>query len=191
MSIASLLDTIVSYTSRANPAILNHLQPGYDEATIDQIWTLPYRFPQEAIELYQWHNGTQWADDDPWETLFYCHYFLPFEAAMEEYRTWQTLLEGYDSHLFPLFTYMGEYYCIWCSEQQTERGAIYFVFQGEGQVYDSLTLMLQAIAECYTTGAYQLIDGEYVPDEPRVAAIKAKWNFCRVEPDGSTLNYHP
>ncbi|MFD3164499.1 hypothetical protein [Herpetosiphon sp. NSE202] len=70
-------------------------------------------------------------------------------------------------------------------------GSIWFCHHSSAQIYDSLTTMLAAIEECYATGAYFIQDAEYVPNKPKVAAIKAKWNRCRWLADGTTLNYHP
>src|SRR5215203_1212336 len=100
-------------------------------------------------------------------------------------------VEGYNPHLFPLFTFMGEYYSVWFGEPAEEAGAIYFVFHGEGKVYENLTTMLTAILECYDTGAYIIQGNDTVIDETQVSAIKVKWNPCRYQADGTTLNYHP
>lgn len=76
-------------------------------------------------------------------------------------------------------------------EPAEETGTIYFVYEGEMKVYDRLSTMLQAILECYETGAYAVQGDEVVADEPRVAQIKAHWNPCRVELDGTILGVHP
>lgn len=194
MSISILLDTLLDYAAQLQPTIRVRMQPGYDISTIRQI--VPFDLPPEVVELYQWHNGTTPTDDYPWLQLFYYHTFLPLEEA---YQTYKNLMqvnqdigeEGYNPHLFPLFTFMGEYYSVWFGEPTQEIGAIYFVFHGEGKVYESLTTMLTAIVECYETQAYSLQENDIAIDQVRVAEIKAKWNPCRRAADGTILNYHP
>ncbi len=194
MHLHHILDQLLAYAVQTQPNIRTRLQPGYDRATIEQ--RVPFRLPDEVLELYQWHNGT--PDDHATRdvNLFYYHRFLPLEEAYAMYRRLMQVNvdiggEGYDPNLFPLFTFAGEYYSVWFGPPSEHFGAIYFVFHGDGHVYDSLTSMLGAILECYDTQAYHIHDGEIVVDEPRVAAIKARWNSCRVLPNGTTLNYHP
>lgn len=192
MLLIPVLETIVSYTTHINPHLRSHLQPGYDAATVQRICSTPYHLPEEVYILYAWHNGMEEVADDPWEELFHYHTFLPLEAAATTYQAWQALgPDHYDPRLFPLFTFMGEYYAIYCSEEPTIHGPIAFVYQGVGQVYDSLTHMLQAIAACYTAGAYYLQNGRYIANASQVATIKAIWNRCRTNTDGTVFSHHP
>jgi SMI1/KNR4 family protein SUKH-1 len=195
MPLSAILDKLLDYAAQLQPTIREHMQSGYDISTIRRI--VPFDLPPEVVELYHWHNGTAHTDTDPWlHQLFYYHSFLPLEEA---YQTYQELMqvnqdigiEGYSPHLFPLFTFMGEYYSVWFDEPLQETGAIYFVFQGEGKVYDNLASMLTAILECYETGAYTIQGNDTVVDQVQVAAIKAKWNSCRYTADGTPLGYHP
>jgi hypothetical protein len=195
MSLSSILDKLLDHAARLQPAIREHMQPGIDISTIRRI--IPFELPPEIIELYQWHNGTHNTDDDPWlYQLFYYHSFLPLEEAYQIYRELMQVnqdigLEGYNLHLFPVFTFMGEYYSVWFDEPPQETGAIYFVCQGEAKVYENLVTMLTAILECYETGAYMIEENDTLIDQVRVAVIKAKWNPCRYTADGTTLSYHP
>ena len=196
MSLADTLDRIVAYTARVNPALHEHLQPGVDAAAFLIARNFPYYLPDEVQALYQWHNGTHLTDADPWEELFYYHAFLSIEDAYAEYLQLQAANAEigeivYEPNLFPLFTFMGEYYSVECCEEPTARGRIFFVFQGEVQVYDSLTSMFVAILDCYDQGGYELVDGEYKAHEAEVAAIKARWNHCRRLDNGTIFPYHP
>ncbi len=191
MNVPAILDKLIDYTSRANPAIRAHLQPPCTLEYIQQHKPFAYYFPRDALALYQWHNGTQFKEDDPWEALFYYHRFLPFEEAVEEYHEMHRLGgDVYDPHLFPLFTFMGEYYSIWCTEEPQDHSPIYFVYHGEAQAYDHLESMLHSIRECYESGAYALVNGDYTPNEQRVAEIKLKWNRCRSTVEG-IMGHHP
>lgn len=127
--------------------------------------------------------------------LFYYHRFLALEDAG---RIYQELMDAnqsaghriYDPHLFPLFSFMGERYMVQMNPEAAASGSVWFFHQGEAQVYDSLTAMLEAISECYVSGAYRIENGDIVPGEERVAAIKARWNRCRRHASGTTP-YHP
>ncbi len=194
MKLAAILDRLLAYAVRTQPAIQARLQPGYDPDTIARI--VPFPLPAEILELYAWHNGTPDEQETYDVDLFYYHRLLPLEEAYDTYQGLMQVnhdigLEGFNPNLFPIFTYDREYYSVWFGPPAEHAGAIYFVFQGEGQVYDNLTSMLSAILECYDTGAYRIVEGKITVDEPRVAAIKARWNRCRIRSDGTTLNYHP
>ncbi len=182
-NIQQLLESIANYMAQVDPELLTALQLGYSPEQIASV--IPFTLPAEILELYAWHNGT----NNEYKKLFYYHHFLAIEAAYQIYQEFTS--EAYEPFLFPLFDFMGEYYMVQMDATRDDYGSIWFVFQGSGQVYDSLTTMLAAIEECYATGAYFIQDAEYEPDEPKVAAIKAKWNRCRWRADGTTLNYHP
>lgn len=196
MSIASLLETILSYTVRVNPNLPSSLQPGLTAAEVYERAPIPFQLPDEVLDLYAWHNGTVDHPARGRQKLFYYHEFLSLEQAYEEYQ-WRMQFnaderfEVLDPHLFPLFTFQGEHYMTRGTTERRAQSEIFFDYHGSSQVYDSLHTMLAAIAECYESGAYAIVGDTYKPDEGRVAAIKAQWNRCRHRPDGSTLRYHP
>lgn len=196
MKIITMLERLVGYTSIISPDLPNLLQPGLSPEQIYHIAPIPYKLPKEVLMLYQWHNGTHQDPDKPEQPLFYYHTFMPIQEAYEVYQ-WKMQFNKeendqiFEPRLFPLFTFQGEYYATWCSDEEQESGSIFFDYHGCGQVYDTLELMLTAITECYETGAYYLKDNTYEADESRVAHIKAYWNICRHEPDDTILNYHP
>ncbi|MCA0354745.1 MAG: SMI1/KNR4 family protein [Chloroflexi bacterium] len=189
LTIQNLLQAIAHYTVQVDPDLLTDLQPGYSAEQIAEI--IPFRLPAEILELYAWHNGT---DIISHKNLFYYHHFLSVEDA---YQIYQDLMqtnreiefEAYEPFLFPLFDFEGEYYMVQMDENRDDYGSIWFCFHSSGQVYDSLSTMLAAIEECYAVGAYFIQEDEYIPDQPKVAAIKAKWNRCRWNSDGTTLSY--
>jgi hypothetical protein len=192
--IHELLDSVAGYSAQLDPALRSVLQPGYSPAQIREI--VPFTLPDEVVALYGWHNGMDDPDAIEEHRLFYYHHFLALEDA---YRTYQELMDAnqstghalYDPNLFPLFSFMGEWYMVQITPEATTYGSIWFVHQGAAQVYDSLTAMLEAINECYVSNAYRIENGDIVPDEVRVASIKARWNLCRWQADGTTLSDHP
>ncbi len=194
MPLAPVLDRLLEYASRTQPGIRDRLQPGLDQAAIEQI--VPFDLPDEVSELYAWANGTPGDEFAGGLDLFYYHRFLPLEEAYTIYQRLMQVnrdigIEGYDPNLFPLFTFHGEHYAVWFGPPSEKQGTIYFVYQGDGQVYDDLASMLGAILECYDEGAYEVQGGDIVVNETLVAEIKARWNACRRQPDGTTLDYHP
>ncbi len=194
MHLHTILDKLLAYAERTQPDIRSVMQPGLDATTIRA--RVPLVLPDDVVALYQWQNGMRDEERMEEHTLFYYHHFLSLEHALDIYLELRQIDEeigggGYLPELFPIFTFMGEYYAVWTGMSDDDFGSIYFDYHGEGKVYDSLTRMLTAILECYDTGAYAIQNNTVVPDEPRVAQIKAKWNACRVLEDGTTLNYHP
>ncbi|XSG75694.1 SMI1/KNR4 family protein [Herpetosiphon llansteffanensis] len=187
-NIQQLLQSIANYTAQVDPELLTALQPGYSPEQIASV--IPFNLPAEILELYAWHNGT----NNEYKKLFYYHHFLSIEDAYQIYQDLMQTnreieIEAYEPFLFPLFDFEGEYYMVQMDATRDDYGSIWFIFHGSGQVYDSLTTMLAAIEECYALGAYFIQDAEYVPDKPKVAAIKAKWNHCRWLDDGTILSY--
>lgn len=105
MKLAAILERLLAYAVRTQPAIQARLQPGYDPDTIARI--VPFPLPAEILELYAWHNGTP----DELETydvdLFYYHRFLPLEEAYDTYQGLMQVnhdigLEGFNPNLFPM-----------------------------------------------------------------------------------------
>ncbi|MCG8351002.1 MAG: hypothetical protein MI924_24800 [Chloroflexales bacterium] len=196
MNIVPMLENIVRCTALVNPDLPELLQPSLTPAQIYQIAPIPYKLPREVLLLYHWHNSTRQDPDQPEQPLFYYHEFMPIQAAYEVYQ-WrmqfnqEEQFEVFDPHLFPVFTFQGEYYATWCTDVEQDQSPIFFDYHGCGQVYDSLELMVTAIAECYELGAYDLEGDCYESNETAVARIKAKWNMCHHNADGTTLRDHP
>jgi hypothetical protein len=196
MSIASLLETILSYTARVNPDLPLYLQSGLSATEVYELAPVPFQLPDEVLDLYAWHNGTREHPTGAWQELFYYHMFLPLEQAFAEYQ-WRMQFnadegfEVFDPYLFPLFTFQGEHYLTRGADEQRAQSEVFFDYHGSAQVYDTLHTMLAAIAECYESGAYAIVGDGYELDEVQVAVIKAKWNKCRYRSDGSIVSHHP
>jgi hypothetical protein len=121
---------------------------------------LPYRIPEELIELYQWRNGTA---PEGWDSFISCFEFLPLENAIdthngywhfddlvdaneESYRSGLPIMDcNGDAHLLAIFGKDSYKAPIWCMD--LELGV-------REQCFDSLTAMSQTIAECYEEGLY-------------------------------------
>lgn len=192
--IATLLDALAAIAAGNNELLPSELQPGLSRAELDALLAeadFPVEPPEEWYQTYEWRNGT--VDDGRDRKLFYYHRFAPVQEALAERGL---LEEGHDDSpnpppLLPIFTFMGEWYAMDCSSDDTIRGRILFLFHDDIVAYDNLEAMLESILECYTLGAYRHENGKTVVDEPRVAQIKLRRNRCRaVDPNLAALA-HP
>lgn len=182
--IIEIITTILKYTNQDNQ-LTDSLQPGLTLAEIDnQLKHFPFKLPDEAKQLYQWHNGTNPTVEEP---LFYYHYFLSIEESLKVYHQWQNFNQQdfyiYPENIFPLFTFEGEYYAIECSLEQQKTGKIWHIYHDNICVYNSLYFMLKSFLECYEKEAYNmvLVDDywETEVNEKQVAEIKLKYNPIR------------
>jgi hypothetical protein len=55
MPLSTIFDKLLDYAAQLQPAIRDHMQPGYDISTIRRI--IPFDLPPAVVELYQWHKG--------------------------------------------------------------------------------------------------------------------------------------
>ncbi|MGY6529013.1 MAG: SMI1/KNR4 family protein [Cyanobacterium sp.] len=183
--IVQIIQDILKYTDKNN-CISNSLNKGLSPLEIEQkLKDFPFKLPQEAKQLYQWHNGTNIYDD---VQIFYYHYLLNIEESLNVYHSWIEENQSHDwiiypEHLFPLLGFEGEYYAIACSSEQQETGKIWHIYHENICVYNSLYFMFKSFLECYEKEAYKmiLVDGywETEEDQKMVAKIKLKHNPIR------------
>lgn len=200
LTIAKTLSQILNHTARANPRLRASLRKGLSKTQIkEKTRTFPFRLPREVEELYQWRDGMELDAHN--DFLFYYHYFLPLHKALEERQmniNWRVLGDDDPTivpELLPLFSCNGRFYGTRCRREKQDTAPVYFVSDGESQVYNSLTSMLSAILECYETGAYQpstTDDGfaTTIVDKKLVAEIKLRWNPVRHEVYQEWLKRH-
>lgn len=152
-------------------AMAGALQPGLTREQIQaQVQDLPFCLPQEVYQLYQWHNGSSAQQC----VEFLPQYrFLSLEEALDQYQitveiwrqgvseteqlqSWCPRPEGW----FPLFAEDGNFYMVVGQpEPKTTAPIIHFSEYGDdGLVFNSLTDMMLAIAECLETGTYFLYE---------------------------------
>ncbi len=147
------------------------LQPGLTHEQIStQVQDLPFCLPQEVYQIYQWHNGS--SAQQPVEFLPQ-YRFLSLEEALDRYQmtveiwrqgvseteqlqSWCPRPEGW----FPLFAEDSNFYMVVGQpEPKTTAPIIHFSEYGDhGLVFNSLTDMMLAIAECLETGTYFLYE---------------------------------
>lgn len=188
------------------PAMLTFLQPGLTRSQIDaQVQDLPFHLPEEVYQLYQWHNGSS-AEQD---VEFLPQYrFLPLEDAIAQYQftveIWRDVSETENCHdgwgwfegWFPLFAEDGNFYMIEGQSQPTTAPIIHFSEYGDNDlIFNSLTDMMLAIAECLETGTYFFQQSEYGntylyldKDDTREAQIWLKYQPQRAANVAAILN---
>ena len=181
------LERIIAERCKHMPVEYKILNPGLStEQLREKLKRFPRQLPKEIHALYQWHNGT---DDDAWEHgIFVYHSFLDIDNALQQakeyinderarsYRETQCM----PSYLFPFCDFQGEYFAVAGREAATESTPIFFIDTlGEVRVaFNSLTNMMVALAECYESGVYGFVDGDYfdVLDEAKFGEIRLKHN---------------
>jgi len=137
--------------------------------------------PEEAIELYEAINGV--SEQVPWDKRALYQYFrlLPLEEAIQHYVENVPYL-GADTGTvwFPLLVGESDYYFVDSSASQEHRGQIirYFVEDAPpAQVsYLSVKAMLQTFVECWESGAFSFVEGEFNADTLLEQEISRKYN---------------
>lgn len=185
--LSQALERIWKWFQVNGSAIAGSLQPGLTCEQIQaQVQDLPFCLPQEVYQLYQWHNGSSAAQ--PIEFLPQ-NRFLSLEEALDQYQMtveiWrQGISESEDwqdgnirpEGWFPLFAEDGNFYMVEGQpEPRTTAPIIHFSEYGDyGLVFNSLTDMMLAIAECLETGTYFLYEDTNCYLDWRDDAIEAE-----------------
>lgn len=161
----SALERLQNWLEINAPAIAQSLQPGLTREQIEiQLQALPFRPPEEVYQFFQWRNGSSievTAEGNSYQTsieLLPIHRLLSLEEAIEEYTT---LCEIYsdradNNHYLPLLADAANYYLV-KGDNISTTAAIFRsdVYSDELCLeFDSFANFIQAIAECFETGAY-------------------------------------
>jgi cell wall assembly regulator SMI1 len=168
-SLSAAMDRIMNWMQQHCPERANTFQPSLLREEIDQAITdLPNQFSEELYELYQWRNGsTAWDSIDSLVSPIL--EFMPLEEAVKSCRD---LLEvfGDDSNLpdslpvkgTQLFPFICEnsscYYAVLLDNPKQQSSSVIDI-GGEGDldiVFDSLTDMMQTLAEYCEAGIYYI-----------------------------------
>lgn len=166
------LERICNWFQVNAPALLTFLQPGLTCGQIDlQVQDLPFRLPEEVYQLYKWHNG---SSAEQYIEFLPQYRFLSLEEAIAQYQMtveiWGDVSEtenceggwGWFEGWFPLFAEDSNFYMIEGQSQSISAPIIHFSEYGEHKlIFNSLTDMMVAIAECLETDAYFSPQAEY------------------------------
>lgn len=196
---SDLTDALAEIVSLFNADFENGniiLNPGITKTQIEEITNgLPFHLPQEIYELYSWSNGDYLAGYKVFGGL----YFLSLEEAVESYceaieaAKKQAIISGRDSYdiwwnkfWFPIFNIEEGCYFIRGSQEQKQYSSVFlYDYKDWDDIrpkykYNNLANMIQTIAECYETGAYQFFEGKYgqyiEKDYEKTESIRLKYN---------------
>lgn len=167
------------------------LQPGLTSTEIAaKVADLPFQLPAEVVELYQWRNGSSY--EPCCCELLPCYCFLSLDEAIKKYKltidivssieeNWQ---EYFNPDWLPLFALDGNFYVVASNWDPSKPTPITYhdeyLISGAGQEFefefDSLSDMLQAVAECWEQGAYYADSyGNPETDEAKEIQIHLKY----------------
>lgn len=185
----SALERLQNWLEINAPAIAQSLQPGLTREQIEtQLQALPFRPPEEVYQFYQWRNGSSievTAEGNSYQTsieLLPIHRLLSLEEAIEERNLCcQISGENYgdDDHWLPLFADGGEYFLA-KGNAESATATICYSDTVSGELvleFNSLADFIQAIAECFETGAYHF------------ESVGLNWNNAREKQ--AWLKYQP
>lgn len=137
---------------------------------IDAQQDLLFQLPEEVYQLYQWHNG---SSAEQYIEFLPEYRFLSLEDAIAQYQItveiWGDVSEtechdgwGWIEGWFPVFAEDGNFYIVEGQCQHTTAPIIHFSEYGDNRlIFNSLTAMIRAIAECLEIGAYFFPRSEY------------------------------
>ena len=153
-AMAASLEQILTWHQTNQTEIPDALNPGIDRASILTAFSnLPCQPTEESIQLWTWHNGTQYSS----VPFIWYHDFLSVEDAISEYRQLASNpLIGWGKNWIPVFSFQDEWYFVECYEEARVASPVGYLFLENTEVYYtylSLTRMLETAAAWFDQGA--------------------------------------
>jgi hypothetical protein len=197
MSLIASLDRIMSWMIANQPIYAESFLPGLSRQEIDSICeVIPGCLSEDIYQLYQWRNGT---NEEYWRWMWNFH--LHYQPLQEVVETCLAIIEiGSDDigddgckfdgkYIFPFFHLEKNYYCTLISEGISESSVIVDLYAGGGVMdivlaFNSLTCMLEMLAEGLDTGVFFLDEGnDFAWDQNKndVQMLFYKYNASDVE----------
>ncbi|OCQ91191.1 hypothetical protein BCD64_24570 [Nostoc sp. MBR 210] len=184
LEIIHCLERILNWLQQNAPSYIEGFLPGLSYEEIEEkVSNLPFKLSEEVYNLYHWRNGT-----NSQAMIFVYHYFWHLDMVLEissdcvndplsqEFRQ----QAGEPLYLFPIFEYEGEYFAVAGQTTLVETAPVYHIDADAGEVrlaFNSLTAMMQTIAETYETGGYYLTpEGQLEWDDKKFRSIRLKYN---------------
>lgn len=160
--------------------LLPLLKEGLEEQQIvEKLKSTGITLPQDAIDLYKWHDGTQFAErSNASQCLFFRGLFPDLERAIGAFNYYTKHDRVFKKTFFMLFeTVGGEMFLINCDQKSAEYGmiSIYDISSVVSSkmvttMYDSLPCFLETIIECYRRKIYKI-----VKDEEHGELLNSEW----------------
>ena len=170
MTLGDSLDQILEWHRRNGTPAGRLLQPGLgQEEILRQLQAVPFRLPDEFVELYRWRNGTAAGEEGEDTSLFEIHRFLPLDEAIRNFQeTYPEVKESYGpgDWLQAFQDVTSDGYGVRGGPQAGRHAPVVLVMEGEGvrTVFSSLTRMMQTVAAAFREGAMGWEDEEMETD---------------------------
>ncbi|WP_055077366.1 SMI1/KNR4 family protein [Pseudanabaena sp. 'Roaring Creek'] len=178
------LNRISHWLENNEPNIADAFSQGITHMQIDRISSvLPFYLPEELYYLYQWHNGTSHSEFR-FDALGGM-YFLPLDKSITEYRDNIIELKSYGlwrDDWFPVFVGDPTSYFVIGGKEKFLSSPIYSNDSKEHfdspfrQKYDSLTTMMQTLADCYERDAFEWTSESFYQDKEIVKEVYQRYN---------------
>lgn len=171
-----------------------HFNPGLDVRQLEEAEReLGWRLPQEARDLYQWHDGT-WVPDGTLlsqRNFLPGYYFISLREALDAKRLHEQMNEKMPADIrhvpgvlwqpdwLPVFDSGNNKHLALDCSRATEHGAPIIdtdIETGLWTFYASLTALMQTTARCCAEDAFFVQNGWVEVDQKRQAAIARTLN---------------
>jgi hypothetical protein len=169
-ALTETLDRVLDLHTAINPNFASDLQPGLPrEQIIEMMKDIIDRVPEELIELYEWHNGSDYD-----YCFLPCFNFQPLEYAIE--RRSNMYHENNDNRL-PIMDCNGDAQLIIMFGGNSDTSPIYCrdmeccIYE---QCFESLTTMIQTIAACFDEDLY------WCDEESRLIQGRNYDRYCQI-----------
>jgi cell wall assembly regulator SMI1 len=176
------LDQILEWHNRLGTPLSAQLQPGLSADEIrKKIAVLPFKMPEEFIELYMWRNGTPARIQD-WVSFISNNRFLPLEEALDIFREGRLVIQFFYKITDWVMTFMdwsGDGYGISAVMESGSTAPVVLLFEGDGVniVFESLAQMLKTIVASFEAGVFSLgEDGDLDTDFYELGEVAHRLN---------------
>jgi hypothetical protein len=198
MSIGPELDVLLAALTRADAPLTTWLATGVSRADIaTRVGSLPLRLADEIHDYFAWRNGLRTTRDADYE-LFPGFTMLSLEETLADHRglidTANQVAQQagvpasslWDERWFPLFRDAGgDYHVTLADAHPASTAPIYAVTREDPGsaywAYDTLTSLIQTVADCFQAGAFKAVGEIVEEDRPRAAAIVRAHNPERMK----------
>jgi hypothetical protein len=181
-TLTQYLDQILEWHTQLGSSLAKYLQPGLRVGDIRQkIAALPFRMPEEYIELYAWRNGTPARNRD-WVSFIEYHRFLSLEEAIKIFQESYLIMKEFYVKTDWIMTFedgSGDGYGVSAIKKDPSAAPVVLLFEGQGVniTFESLTQMMKTMvasfeAEVFTMGT----DGDLATDFFKLGEVAHRLN---------------
>ena len=176
------LNQILDWHTKLGSPLAKYLAPGLSVDEIrKKIAVLPFRMPNEFIELYARRNGTP-AHDPNWVSFIGCHRFLSLDTALGIFHETYSITKEFYEITDWLLTFddgSRDGYGISAVKGNSPFAPVVFLFEGEGVsiVFENLTQMMKTMVASFEAGVFVLGEnGDLETDFIRLGEVALKLN---------------